>query len=575
MRRKRFSRVPNDLVAVVIPCHNYGRYLGECLDSVLKQSLLPNEILVVDDASSDDTGATARKYISAGVRYLRVEFGNVYMARREGYRATSSPFLCFLDADDMLGRDYLEKAVVALKDESAGIAFSSLLVFGDQHATRHFRPLNIECHNYIHAGSVCRRVALDTARAFDGATPATPSHADWFIWRKVLRYGWTAVSSGGLYHYRKHSQSMMHTRPRNESFFDRASLTHEIVSLVLPLSGREQWWHRLRNWVETQSWPLAQLDVIVADSSDAGFGDGIRRWLTALPVRASTYRRLEVTGSLADADRVNSGSTRKAVASLMPRIYQAALSHATTEYLMIVEDDILPPTDAIPRLMRQMDADVVAVGGAYRSRFGPGFVVWPPRNRRRQGVERVTRTGFGCLLTRRSVMRETVLHHGGQTTWFDWNYGDWCSARHWKWLYDWNVLCSHQHLTPDDCTFMARQRIESTDKTEGRRSSATQRIQRKNAPSRIESLLQHYPCSYRGQLVCFERCHQIHSMRGEDVPVYGCEVHGECSLAPWKSGQRMPACTRCRFRVDPNLRRIRPQKRKVIQSPSPSCVDGE
>ncbi|HST23433.1 MAG TPA: glycosyltransferase, partial [Blastocatellia bacterium] len=50
------------LVSVIIPCFNHGRYLGDAIESALKQSYRRLEIIVVDDGSTDDSSQIARKY---------------------------------------------------------------------------------------------------------------------------------------------------------------------------------------------------------------------------------------------------------------------------------------------------------------------------------------------------------------------------------------------------------------------------------------------------------------------------------------------------------------------------------
>ncbi|MGH9329191.1 MAG: glycosyltransferase family 2 protein, partial [Vicinamibacterales bacterium] len=62
-------------LSVVIPTRNYGHYLGSCLDALLTQSVLPDEILVVDDASSDDTPGIVRaaQHRDGRVRLLRLD----------------------------------------------------------------------------------------------------------------------------------------------------------------------------------------------------------------------------------------------------------------------------------------------------------------------------------------------------------------------------------------------------------------------------------------------------------------------------------------------------------------------
>ncbi|MBI3288150.1 MAG: glycosyltransferase family 2 protein [Elusimicrobia bacterium] len=86
---------------VLIPCRNYGRFLGEAIDSVLDQDAPPGgvEILVVDDGSRDETPAVAARY-GDRVRYLRVEEGDKSAATFAGIAAARGRYLFNLDADD-------------------------------------------------------------------------------------------------------------------------------------------------------------------------------------------------------------------------------------------------------------------------------------------------------------------------------------------------------------------------------------------------------------------------------------------------------------------------------------------
>jgi len=93
------------LVSVVIPCYNYARFLGPCVDSVLRQDGVDTEIVVVDDASIDDTATVAGELAARheNVHVLRndvnrghVETFNVGCARASG------EFVTRLDADDLL-----------------------------------------------------------------------------------------------------------------------------------------------------------------------------------------------------------------------------------------------------------------------------------------------------------------------------------------------------------------------------------------------------------------------------------------------------------------------------------------
>jgi hypothetical protein len=112
-----------------------------------------------------------------------------------------------------------------------------------------------------------------------------------------------------------------------------------------------------------------------------------------------------------------------------------------------VEDDVLPPVDAVERLLRSFDADTVSVSGAYRSRYQAGYVAWDKQTRvltePRDGVQVVGGTGFGCVLLRSSVFKATVLHHGGKNGDFDPNLFEDIAGQGWVVKLDWSVRCDH------------------------------------------------------------------------------------------------------------------------------------
>jgi glycosyltransferase involved in cell wall biosynthesis len=86
------------LVSVIIPVYNGAAYLAEALASVFAQDYPALEVIVVDDGSTDESGAVARSFPAA--RYHRQPNGGVAQARNAGVAAASGAFLAFLDQDD-------------------------------------------------------------------------------------------------------------------------------------------------------------------------------------------------------------------------------------------------------------------------------------------------------------------------------------------------------------------------------------------------------------------------------------------------------------------------------------------
>ena len=91
-------------VSVIIPVYNAEKYLRECLDSVVNQTLREIEIICVDDGSTDSSPAVLAEYAARDprVRVLTQENAGVGPARNAGIRAARGEFVAFLDPDDLL-----------------------------------------------------------------------------------------------------------------------------------------------------------------------------------------------------------------------------------------------------------------------------------------------------------------------------------------------------------------------------------------------------------------------------------------------------------------------------------------
>ncbi len=87
-------------VSAIITAYNSEGFIADAILSVLKQSLPVDEIVVVDDGSSDGTADVVAKFFDKGVKYFYQENQGPGAARNLGIRETSGAFLAFLDADD-------------------------------------------------------------------------------------------------------------------------------------------------------------------------------------------------------------------------------------------------------------------------------------------------------------------------------------------------------------------------------------------------------------------------------------------------------------------------------------------
>jgi glycosyltransferase involved in cell wall biosynthesis len=155
---------PAGAVAVVIPCHNFGRYLAEAIASALAQTAPPREVIVVDDASTDDTADVAARY---PVRYLRhPQPRGAAAARNTGWRAATAPLIAFLDADDAWLPAKLQRQLAVLAaNPRAGLVYCDLY-----------------------------RVDGQTGRTIDRWSRHMPPHTGW-VWRRELERNFVQTST--------------------------------------------------------------------------------------------------------------------------------------------------------------------------------------------------------------------------------------------------------------------------------------------------------------------------------------------------------------------------------------------
>ena len=211
--RFRQSLAKRGPVSVVITCRNYSQYLEESFISVLNQTRRPNEIIIVDDTSTDPTPNLAQRLVNrtanlVHARYVRNELRmGVAETRNRGIELATSEYVMVLDADDRLERRYLESVASLLDEDSkVGIAYSSYKEFGGRDRTvilPPFDPIVLLTDCIIMGCAVIRRSAWEAVGGYD----SNQIFEDWELWIRMVREGWKASGCRKpLYLYRVHSE---------------------------------------------------------------------------------------------------------------------------------------------------------------------------------------------------------------------------------------------------------------------------------------------------------------------------------------------------------------------------------
>ncbi len=115
-------------ISVIIPVCDCEEYIGEAIESVLRQSFRDYELIVVDDGSKDRSAQIAESF--PGVRLFRRDHEGVSAARNFGIGAARAELVCFLDADDLFCEDKLELQAAYMETHpDCGVVFSDYCNF--------------------------------------------------------------------------------------------------------------------------------------------------------------------------------------------------------------------------------------------------------------------------------------------------------------------------------------------------------------------------------------------------------------------------------------------------------------
>lgn len=214
-------------VSVVIPYHNYGQYIQDAFDSVLKQqTTFDFEVLVVDDGSDHEnyeklnavmTSDLAIEIDTCDVRVIHQDNAGVAAARNRGIQEAKGEYIVCLDADDRLGSlQYLQTLADEMdKDRGLGIVFTGLQPINDKGELGQPSPwpngfdFEAQCSGRNQVPTCCmfRREAW---RRAGGYKPQYQPCEDANLWTNIVALGYRAkqVTTANWFHYRFHDGSL-------------------------------------------------------------------------------------------------------------------------------------------------------------------------------------------------------------------------------------------------------------------------------------------------------------------------------------------------------------------------------
>ena len=184
----------NPLVSVIMPVHNAEAFLGNAIQSVIDQDHKDWELIVVDDASSDESLKKVEKYrCDDRIMVIPLEHnsGSPAKPRNVGVELASGRYIAFIDADDLWLKDKLQKQISLMQSEGARICCCSYQVVDEQGETvGHFHvPKKADFSDMLRHNTIgCLTAVYDCNQIGKRYFPEC-GHEDYALWLDILSEG--------------------------------------------------------------------------------------------------------------------------------------------------------------------------------------------------------------------------------------------------------------------------------------------------------------------------------------------------------------------------------------------------
>lgn len=201
-------------VSVVIPCYNLGQFLDEAVNSVLNQTFVDFEILVVNDGSTDDaTKHLLSEYQKPKTVVYHTENQGLPASRNYGIQRSKGEFIVCLDADDKLHPDFLKRSIGVLNESTERVGFVPIGVqrFGDSDSVfipSETSPYHVFAENLFICACMFRRSCWEIVGGYNESM--RQGYEDWDFWLKLIEkgYRWKTIPDV-LFYYRDRKDSMI------------------------------------------------------------------------------------------------------------------------------------------------------------------------------------------------------------------------------------------------------------------------------------------------------------------------------------------------------------------------------
>lgn len=203
-------------VSIIVPCYNQAKYLDECLISILNQTYLNWECIIVNDGSQDATESVAIYWTvkDSRIKYIQKSNSGLSAARNSGITLAQGEFILPLDADDKISPCYVAQAIQEFEnDNTLKVVYCFAEKFGNESGRWElpdFSLYNLSQNNLIFCTALYRKKDWELVGGYD--VKMIYGWEDWEFWIAMLKNGGNVkrIEQVGFY-YRIKSNSMLNT----------------------------------------------------------------------------------------------------------------------------------------------------------------------------------------------------------------------------------------------------------------------------------------------------------------------------------------------------------------------------
>lgn len=181
-----------ELVSIIMPSYNTGKFIGETINSVIDQTYINWELIIVDDCSSDNTDEIVKNIKDSRIVYLKNEKNmGAAVSRNRALREAKGKWIAFLDSDDLWKENKLEKQIKFMKDNNYYFSYTNYIEIdenGNQNGKKITGPKRITktgMFNYCWPG--CLTVMYNAEKIGLIQIEDIKKNNDYAIWLKVCK----------------------------------------------------------------------------------------------------------------------------------------------------------------------------------------------------------------------------------------------------------------------------------------------------------------------------------------------------------------------------------------------------